>query len=413
MRRTLATAALIAAATASAGAQLVAFGPEIRTDGGDGGFALCPEVAGRDIPVFQLAWWKREAEPTTFTLRTLQFSGSAGRQTSLATGAFPLRWDLSYLRPGNGFRALWRSAAPADPARPWLTRRMGEFGAPGAGGQLRVPAHVEFLSARPGGGFVGAYRLPRAGWIVLQLFDHEGRKVGPERRLNASRLVDPGEVRFAHHADGSFVALFSGAARRANGTLDQRRLHARLVSAAGNPIGGNIVVSTTPPGAPVDFTSPRLAALVDGGFAAAWSREELGRQTIYLRTFAFDGAPFAPEAVVARGDESVAVFLDGLDGSLRNRVAVLWREEDEVHCDDVPCGHLFAQLFDNAGVGIADSVAVDTTATAPFDRALCGDLSAAGSIWVVGWLGWDFDENAYAIFVRRFADVTPCPSCGP
>jgi hypothetical protein len=38
---------------------------------------------------------------------------------------------------------------------------------------------------------------------------------------------------------------------------------------------------------------------------------------------------------------------------------------------------------------------------------LCGDLTAAGSRWVVGWLGWDFDANAYAIFVRRFADVTP------
>jgi hypothetical protein len=171
-----------------------------------------------------------------------------------------------------------------------------------------------------------------------------------------------------------------------------------------------VAVGITPVAGPVGFVA-RVAALSDHGFAVAWSRTQLGVQTLYLRSFSSAGTPLAPETVVATGNgDSIGVFLKGLAASANGRLALLWNEEDDIHCgEDAPCERLLLRLFDPDGTSRGAVLEVGTAASAPFDRALCGDLTAAGTTWVVTWLGWHLDVflNEYAIFVRRFGDATP------
>jgi hypothetical protein len=264
-----------------------------------------------------------------------------------------------------------------------------------------VPSQVEFLSPRPSGGFLGGWRQPRAGWVVLQLFDRAGRRVGPQRRLNETRMADSAvEVAFAHRADGGFVVVFTGAN---DSSSFEGRIFARRFDAAGEPIGGEIPLSSAP--AASRFSTPRVVTLRGGGFVAAWKRNIFGEQGIGVRVVDASGAPVGPEAVPVSGFSGHA--LAGLDvDPASDRVVVLVQFDDEV-CADGICVHLYAVLFGSDGAQIGPIADVATPATLPF-MVECGHLAAiAPHRWAVSWLGTDLAGGRYRVFVRRLADVTP------
>ena len=121
------------------------------------------------------------------------------------------------------------------------------------------------------------------------------------------------------------------------------------------------------------------------------------------------GAPLLPPTLVVEGDiESVGAYLQDVAVGPDGQIAVLWQRESEFCLDsDFQCDHLFAQLFDSSGTSVGEPVAVDTPATEPFDKALCGSLAAAGGGFVASWLGLDADGSFQSvIFARRLA-VTP------
>lgn len=394
---------------APARAALVPQGPEIRVDGGAVSAASCPLVAGGANGSFEVVWTNDGyPRPRNSHAWSRHFSWQ-GLPTEpprvLATsGAFPE--DLVRL-PGGGFRTLWRQYTPAFTSV-WLTNLLGDFGEPvTALHRLRATPYFSALSIRPGGGYVGGWQLHRDAF-ALQLFDAAGRRLGGVRQLNVTPLVTLGALGFVHLPDGGFVAAWSGQAMRGDGTLESV-LFTRAHSPTGEAIGGETLIASAPPDAPgvAGFDG---AALPDGRVALAWRTEHFGVQTIYLQVLSRAGVPLLPPTLVVEGDiESVGAYLEDLAVSPDGQIAVLWQRESEFCLDsNFQCDHLFAQLFDSSGASLGEPVAVDTPATEPYDKALCGHLAAAGGSFVASWLGLDADASfQFVIFARRLAVATP------
>ena len=391
------------------GAALVPQGPEFRVDDGAVSSASCPLVAGGANGSFEVVWandgYPRPRNSHAWS-RHFSWQGlpTEPPRVLATSGAFPE--ELVRL-PGGGFRALWRQYSAAFTSV-WRTILLGDFGGPvTALKRLRATPYFSVLSIRPGGGYVGGWQLQRDAF-ALQLFDAGGRRVGSVRQLNATPLVTLGAVGFVHLPDGGFIAVWSGQAMRSDGTLDSF-LFTRAHSPGGEAIGDENVLASAPPNAPGGVVGFSGVALPDGRVALAWRTELFGIQTIYLQVLSRSGAPLLPPTLVVEGDiESVGAYLQDVAVGPDGQIAVLWQRESEFCLDsDFQCDHLFAQLFDSSGTSVGEPVAVDTPATEPFDKALCGSLTAAGAGFVASWLGLDADASFQSvIFARRLA-VTP------
>ena len=200
----------------------------------------------------------------------------------------------------------------------------------------------------------------------------------PIHVLNAAEPCAQRSPDLAALGGGGFVATWMGGLE--NGAFG---VGARLLDAEGVPLGGELDLS----GDTEAVEQSRVAALADGGFAAAWSEFRPGagpEYAILLRAFDGDGTPRGPAVPVA----SLAGWPLGLAlaGDGLGRPAVAWSDGAAVRF----------RLFDadlTARSGIRTALAFDP---GPGSGDLVGNASIAASAGGELLVVWEEGPNVIA-----------------
>ncbi|MDZ4761724.1 MAG: Ig-like domain-containing protein [Alphaproteobacteria bacterium] len=199
---------------------------------------------------------------------------------------------------GGGFVVTWTRGAP-DGTVGVRSQRFDAAGSP-VGVETLVNSSPDGLQLQPtvtslpDGGHVIAWlsynQIGQAGEVYARRYDASGVAIGPEFRVNATTAGEQGFPDVVALAGGGFVIGFSGTDAADNGVW------VRIFDAAGGSIGGDIKLNQGAPGAQ---NSPRIAALADGGFVAAWFAPDADTTGIYARRFDASGAPAGNEFPVS------------------------------------------------------------------------------------------------------------------
>jgi hypothetical protein len=164
--------------------------------------------------------------------------------------------------------------------------------------------------------------------VFGQVLSSEGDKVGPEFHVNQFLPGNQKSAAVAGLADGRFVVAWVSEAQRTDRSVD---LFARIFTATGVPVTGELLVNTTSS----SCGPPRIAPLTDGSFTIVWSEKDIADNAtsdgydVFARSFAASGSggtvcrlnsftsgdQFAPK-VAASGNELLAVWTSmGQDGA--------------------------------------------------------------------------------------------------
>jgi len=129
--------------------------------------------------------------------------------------------------------------------------------------------------------------------IYGQIYTPDGRRVGAEFLVNSYAAGIQQEPAVAAAADGSFVVVWSSAAKDAS-TFG---IYAQRFDAAGNALGSEFRANETAPG---DQTQPAIAMLPGGRFIIAWQSQNQDDNGwgIYARSFDSSGSPLSGESLV-------------------------------------------------------------------------------------------------------------------
>ena len=215
---------------------------------------------------------------------------------------------------GGGFAVCWNDAgaSAADASGLSVKAQVFDTGAAKVGGELAVNSQtagnqsVPVIAGLSGGGFAIAWQDASGtlgdadgASIKLQLFNHEGARVGGEVLVNTGTVGNQMLPALAALAGGGLVAAWEdhGAA---GGDASGTDIAAQIFGADGTPIGGQLRLNGETTG---DQTAPSLAALASGGFSAAWTDTSatLGDSSgsaIKARTFGSLGVPAGDELLV-------------------------------------------------------------------------------------------------------------------
>lgn len=154
--------------------------------------------------------------------------------------------------------------------------------------------------------------------IYAQLFDAAGQPVGGEILVN---LVETGGQRDPHAImadDGSFVVVWQGPDSQNDG------VHARMFDAFGQPVSNEFLINTDESG---NQDHPQAAMTSDGRFLVLWQTTSGFSQGIYAQLYNAAGAPVGTETRVKSG-------LNGLEGLPRIAMSgtgaftVVWQDSD-------------------------------------------------------------------------------------
>ena len=209
--------------------------------------------------------------------------------------------------------------------------------------------------------------------------------VGPEFRVNTATAGTQSRPAVAGNGSGQSVVVWFATEPGAT----TGHVHGQRLDAAGDPVGGEFQVSTTPVPASAGMSSVAMGP--GGGFLVAWQ----GQANIYARRFDAAGAPLGGEFVAnadpsgVRSSPRVAFASDG-------DFAIAW--SGNVAGDP---GGTALRLFDATGSPRGAEFRVNetpTSSTAEWPGGLAFD--SAGVISVVFNSG---TSSAGRVFLRRFA----------
>jgi hypothetical protein len=121
---------------------------------------------------------------------------------------------------------------------------------------------------------------------------------GPEIPVNTTTAGNQTDAAIARNPDGGFTVVWQSDEQDGDGS----GVYARRFDSAGKPLGGEIAVNATTVG---NQNSPAIAPDGDGGFTVAWISSEYHEEeytttfTVYARRFDAAGEPLGGEIVVS------------------------------------------------------------------------------------------------------------------
>ncbi|HEY3570156.1 MAG TPA: hypothetical protein VGP73_19645 [Thermoanaerobaculia bacterium] len=378
-------------------AQLAPLGPEAQLPANGG--AERPDVAVQPSGGYAVAW--DDLTSRVFSHYVAPGDEAPGAETVFVGDGGQPQMDSVTATP-KGFEVLWHVTDADGLPAAFYRRHLDSQGRPAAGRPvLMARGGVDWVWALGGTRYLSGWFMDRRQSIGARFLSPNGQPAGPVMRLN-SRPIDDPEAVAVPLADGGFVAVWFGTrldkAAAVAGKEEEESgtdvLRARRFNAAGQPLGPDFDVNTTPagPGETAPFLNPQfqVAAAPDGGFAVSWALD----QTIYVRYFDAAGRPLTPE-VKAVSDPSVfAPVSIAFDD--RGNLLLLWLQYLE-NTD------LQIQRLDPSGAPLGPSQEVRSAASAGFEAPQEGSVAWAGDSWLVTWVAANPDDGSRAVFVRRFA----------
>ena len=311
--------------------------------------------------------------------------------------------------PGGGFTVAWRSDQGGV-----FARRFDAGGEP-LSDEIQVSARNGLhpsIAPDPSGGFTIAWRDSEGaapdcreefseefnevveicgpfpnGPIYARRFDADGEPLSGEIPVSAFGGVHPS---IAPDGSGGFTVAWEGGEQASSNSIFARRF-----DADGEPLGGEIPVSTT---AGLQF-GPAIAAAPSGGFTATWqsSPQDGSGWGIYARCFDTDGEPLGGEIPV-NTTTSNSQYGPAIAAASSGGFTVAWTNEAPGFGTND--WDVYARRFDAAGTPLSGEIPVNvTTAGYQFGPA----VGPADSGFTVAWGGTG------GVHARRFTVDTVAP----
>jgi len=207
------------------------------------------------------------------------------------------------------------------------------------------------IGALADGGFIiGWTSLNPAGFntLVGQRFDTDGTRIGDEIQLSRSAVSGADTAAITGLADGGFVISWTGADNNGLGVRAQR------FDANGASIGAEQTVNSS---MIFDQSSSSIASLAGGGYAITWTDQIRkgdinGNDTIKAQAFGANGARIGGEITVSTSISGHPIE-PTITGLSNGGFLVSWTLEGRG-------AGVFAQLFDANGASVGSEFRVDT-----------------------------------------------------
>jgi hypothetical protein len=229
--------------------------------------------------------------------------------------------------------------------------------------------------------------------IYAQRYDAGGRRANAEFRVNTTTFRSQESPAVAMDADGDFVVVWE------NHENDfERDVYARRYNAAGVPQGGEIVVNVIRGG---DQGRPAVAMAAGGGFVVAWDSfpQDGDGQGIVARQFSAAGDALGGEILVnttTAGNQSAPAV--GLDGA--GDFVVAWKGPGAAGGEVTAT---FARRFDAAGVARGNNFLVGDS---PFGNSEAPALAVnSDGAFLIAWGNYSAAGGVFSgdVRARRFA----------
>jgi len=284
---------------------------------------------------------------------------------------------------------------------------------------------LQQITGLTGGGFVvtwadfsqgvGGATGDSGGFAVkAQVFSAAGAPVGSEILVNATTDWDQTNPQITALADGGFVVTWQDDSELVGDTTGLA-VRAQVFTAAGAPVGSEILVNTATEG---DQSDPQITALADGGFVVTWQDASLGVGgttgdssgfAVKAQVFTAAGAPVGSEILVntATDNDQSEVQITALPNG---GFVMSWQDFSQGvggATGDTSSYAVKAQTFDAAGAPVGSEILVNTATASTQFAAQITALSDGG--FVVTWQdlsqgvgGTAGDSAAYAVKAQVF-----------
>ncbi|HEY0131576.1 MAG TPA: hypothetical protein VGB57_09235, partial [Allosphingosinicella sp.] len=346
------------------------FTADTSTTGGQGMAAIGALASGGYVMV----WTDRGSDGSGGVVRAQMF-GADGAKAGMEIGA-PAAWDHGGLATAGlasgGFVVVWKDFSPTggDSSGSSIKGRRFDGSGAQAGGEFLVNTTTDYYQEEPSvaalssGGFVVTWtdNSPRATGaydsdIRAQIYDSAGAKVGGEFVVNSTTFYEQTDPVVASLPGGGFVIAWSD--------YPSHGVSAQRFDAAGNKVGGEILVGSSPWAGP----NPAIAVLASGGFVISWYGDQLVAQ-IFDSTGAKSGAAFVVSEIGYGHSPTISALPSG-------GFVLAWQEGGGAQAD------VRAQRFDSAGARIGGEFVVPSQSEGSRFGAVSTTLSSGS--FVVGW----------------------------
>ncbi len=307
---------------------------------------------------------------------------------------------------GN-FVVVWQSQGQDGSGWGVYAQRYDAAGNP-LGGEFRVNSTTALdqtnptLAFSPAGGFLigwqSATGLSSKSDILAQRYDSAGNAVGGELRINTLTFMD--EQTPAVAADGSGDYLIAWHSQ--NPGLQQNAIYVQRYNAAGNALGGQVLVNST--GTYVQ--SPAVAA-GPGGSVIAWQSlgEDGSGWGVYAQRYDLSGNPVGGEFRVnstTAGDQLAPALAMDPAGNL----LVTWSALGQ----DAPGSWgVYGQRYDALGNPVSGEFRVNTTRAG--DQVNSAVAAGGTDHFLAVWSSQGQDGSGFGVYGQRFDNSGP-PTSG-
>ena len=216
------------------------------------------------------------------------------------------------------------------------------------------------------------------GWDVYgQLFDVNGDSMAPAFKANDNSLAERYCPDIASDSQGNYTVVW----------MDSRggwKIYGQKYSAAGSPVGGNIILGDSA------GCDPKICMKPDGSFAITWQTET---DNILWRRFDSSGNPTSPSLRLNARNVGLAYAQPVIAVNDSGSYGIAWTRATSSGVA------VLAQFCDSSGTPIGNNVAVNE------DTLIWGGhptvVPSAGNRFVVGWTDErDWVDN----YCQRFYD---------
>ncbi len=216
--------------------------------------------------------------------------------------------------------------------------------------------------------------------VFFRLFDSAGNPVGNHKQANTTTAGDQSNPSIAMDGSGNFVIVWEG-----NGPGDSEGIFAQRFDAAGNNLGGEILVNTSTGNAQKDAAVSRNA---NGDFVVTWD-DNNGFHARRFNTFGTPlGSQITMDSDISAGNGSVAIAEDG-------SFVATWRA-------DVPLfgKGIYVRQYDASGNPLGSQTLVNTTVSG--DQTNPSISLAPTGNFVIVWEG-NGSGDGNGVFGQKFA----------
>jgi hypothetical protein len=387
-------------------------GPEIYVDTDWSDYHDCPKLGVASDGSFEIVWGAGFSW-TSYAVKARRFNanGLPSQHSSVLVTDDPWESDFVYtplaVSPvSTGFRVLMAAEDESETVR-FFRRRIAPDGSPAPGDPRPVgSAGTQWVLPGPGDVlFAGRYDA-RQRLLSLQKVDSLGKPTGKVYAVNSRPLALRVAPVLAPLSDGGWVVAYAGASIAGPGSPAREVIRARRFNAAGDPVGPDFDVNSTPGGAPRRYqTLAGFGLLIAGGpsgqFAVAWDTLDSGKvPVVRTRLFNATNVPVGAETTVASGRSIYGPDSMAFDNS--GRFLLVWLTSDSAAPPGFPSLGLRVRLLGVDGSPAGPAFSPQSQASADYPALDCSSVGWSGDSWLITWKGFYLEDEDNRIFLRRF-----------